>query len=132
MENRDFDRAERRRDIPINETDSLISSDKVEGTAVYNRVGEKLGSIRNFMVDKRSGEVDYAVLSFGGMLGVGNKFYPLPWELLTYDVIQKGYIVDIDKSTLESAPNYGADEPTFDREYRKRISGAYGLPYPYD
>jgi hypothetical protein len=131
MEERIFDRAERRRDIPTTETDRLIASDKVEGTNVYNRQGDKLGSIRNFMVDKRSGEVEYAVLTFGGMLGIGDKLYPLPWSLLTYDVAQKGYLVDIDKSILENAPNYGRDEPTFDREYGRRIHDAYGLTYPY-
>jgi hypothetical protein len=130
MEERSFDRSERRR-AAIDESDRLIASDKVEGTAVYNREGDKLGAIRNFMVDKRSGEVDYAVLSFGGLLGMGEKFYPLPWEMLTYDVRQKGYVVDIDKETLENAPSFGRDEPTFDRQYGERIYGAYGLTYPY-
>ena len=67
------------------ETDRLIASNKVEGTAVYNRQGERLGSIYNFMVDKRSGQVEYAVLSFGGFLGIGEDYYPLPWKALTYD-----------------------------------------------
>ena len=67
------------------ETDRLIASNKVEGTAVYNRQGERLGSIYNFMVDKRSGQVEYAVMSFGGFLGIGENYYPLPWKALTYD-----------------------------------------------
>ena len=60
------------------ETDRLIASNKVEGTAVSNRQGERLGSVYNFMVDKRSGHVEYAVLSFGGFLGIGDSYYPLP------------------------------------------------------
>jgi hypothetical protein len=59
-------------------TDRLIASNKVEGTAVYDRKGERLGSVYNFMVDKRSGQVAYAVMSFGGFLGVGGSYHPLP------------------------------------------------------
>jgi sporulation protein YlmC with PRC-barrel domain len=81
----------------IDETNRLIASDKVEGTAVYNRQGEKLGTIRNFMVEKRSGKVEYAVLSFGGILGMGDSYHPLPWNVLTYDTTQGGYVVDLDK-----------------------------------
>jgi sporulation protein YlmC with PRC-barrel domain len=61
-----------------NETRDLIASDKVEGTSVYDRNGTKLGSVCNLMVDKRSGQVAYAVLSFGGFLGMGTSYHPLP------------------------------------------------------
>lgn len=119
------------RDIPRDETMTLIASDKVEGTAVFNRAGEKLGSIHNFMVDKQSGQVEYAVLSFGGVLGMGTDYYPLPWESLTYDTEQGGYLVDIDKETLKSGPHYGAtDEPSYDRAFGETIYGHYGLDYP--
>jgi sporulation protein YlmC with PRC-barrel domain len=113
------------------ETMTLIASDKVEGTAVFNRAGEKLGSIHNFMVDKKSGKVEYAVLSFGGVLGMGTDYYPLPWESLTYDTAQGGYLVDIDKDLLKSGPHYRAsDEPTYDRAFGESIYGHYGLNYP--
>ena len=72
-------------DIATNETHELISSDKVEGTAVYDRNGNKLGTVSNVMLDKRSGQVAYAVLSFGGFLGMGSSYHPLPWNQLTYD-----------------------------------------------
>src|SRR3977135_1618955 len=85
----------------IEETNSLISSTKVEGTAVYNRQGEKLGMVHNFMVDKRSGKVEYAVMSFGGFLGMGDSYHPLPWNVLTYDTSQGGYVCDLDKRALE-------------------------------
>ena len=67
------------------ETSTLISADKVEGTAVYNREGDKLGSIQTVMIDKVSGKVAYAVMSFGGFLGIGDRYHPLPWDVLTYD-----------------------------------------------
>jgi len=72
------------------ETDQLISSTKVEGTAVYNRQGERLGTVASFMVDKRSGQVAYAVMSFGGFLGLGKSCHPLPWHVLSYDTGRGG------------------------------------------
>jgi sporulation protein YlmC with PRC-barrel domain len=118
-------------DIARDETMTLIASDKVEGTSVFNRKGEKLGNIHNFMVDKQSGQVKYAVLSFGGVLGMGTDYYPIPWQSLTYDTAQGGYLVNIDKDTLKSGPHYGpSDEPPFDRAYGKSIHGHYGLNYP--
>jgi sporulation protein YlmC with PRC-barrel domain len=118
-------------DIARDETMSLIASDKVEGTAVFNRAGEKLGSIHNFMVNKQTGQVEYAVLSFGGVLGMGTDFYPLPWDTLTYDTAQGGYLVDIDKEMLKGAPHYAAtSQPNYDRAYGEEVYGHYGLNYP--
>ena len=119
------------RDIATDETDRLIASNKVEGTAVLDAQGEKLGTIYNFMVDKDSGQVEYAVLQFGGLFGLGADYYPLPWEKLSYDVDEGGYVVDIDKETLEDAPRYGDDdEPAYDRAYGEQVYGYYGLTYP--
>jgi len=119
-------------DIATDETDRLIASNKVEGTAVYNRTGERLGTIYNFMVDKRSGKVEYAVLSFGGLFGLGSDYYPLPWEILTYDTGQGGYVVDIDKSVIDKAPRYSAgNEPTYNREYGREVYGYYNVPYNF-
>src|SRR3954470_24332845 len=117
-------------DTNMDETHRLIASDKVEGTAVYNRRGEKLGTVKNFMVDKRSGKAEYAVMSFGGFLGMGDSYLPLPWNVLTYDVNQGGYVVDLDKSTLQGGPSYKlGDEPTYDRAYGERVYRHYGVPY---
>lgn len=119
------------RDIATDETDRLIASNKVEGTAVFDAQGEKLGTIYNFMVDKDSGQVEYAVLQFGGLFGLGADYYPLPWEKLSYDVDEGGYVVDIDKETLEDAPRYSDDsEPAYDRAYGEQVYGYYGLTYP--
>jgi hypothetical protein len=75
------------------------------------------------MVDKLSGQVDYAVMSFGGFLGIGEDYYPLPWNKLTYSTSMGGYVVDIDPRVLERAPRYGASErPNWsDRRYTSRI-----------
>jgi PRC-barrel domain len=115
-----------------NETGDLIASDKVEGTAVYDRNGTKLGSVYNFMVDKRSGKVAYAVMSFGGFLGMGSSYHPLPWNQLTYEPAQGGYVVDLTKEQLEGAPTYSASEaprwndPTYSRgidDYYASVGG---------
>ena len=83
--------------IVADETVSLISASKVTGTNVYNRQGEKLGSVYDVMLDKVSGRVAYAIMSFGGFLGMGENYHPLPWRALTYDTRQDGYVVDIDR-----------------------------------
>lgn len=117
-------------DIETDETATLIASDKVEGTAVYNRQGDRLGTVTNFMVDKVSGNVQYAVLSFGGFLGVGSDYYPLPWNMLTYDTDKGGYVVDLDKSRLENAPRYDeANTPEYDRDYGRTVHDYYGMTY---
>lgn len=114
----------------IEETNRLIASNKVEGTSVYNRQGEKLGTVHNFMVDKRSGRVEYAVMSFGGFLGMGDSYHPLPWNMLTYDTAQGGYVVDLDKRALQDAPHYmSGQEPSHDRAYGERVYRYYEAPY---
>lgn len=117
-------------DVAIDETERLIASNKVEGTTVYDEAGDKLGHIHNFLVDKISGQVEYAVLQFGGLFGLGADHYPLPWQSLSYDTDQGGYVVDLDKETLEDAPRYSDEEPTFDRAYGEQIYSHYGLTYP--
>lgn len=100
----------------------LISSRKVEGTAVVSRAGEKLGRIESFMVDKYSGRVAYAVLSFGGHMGFGRSLFPLPWRLLDYEESFGGYALDLSKDELANAPRFKAsEEPEFDAEYRRQI-----------
>ena len=71
--------------VEVNETNRLISSEKVDGTAVYNGDGQHLGAVHHLMIDKFSGHVEYAVMSFGGFLGIGESYHPLPWRTLTYN-----------------------------------------------
>jgi sporulation protein YlmC with PRC-barrel domain len=114
------------------ETHRLIASDKVEGTKVYNPEGDKLGSIANVMIDKKSGQSEYAVLEFGGLFGLGSDHYPLPWDMLTYDTEKGGYVVNIGKNQLVDAPRYGTDKaPDYTDEYGRSVYGYYGLSYPY-
>ena len=117
------------RPLEADETLSLISSEKVDGTAVYNRNGDRLGTVHHLMIDKFSGNVEYAVMSFGGFLGIGESYHPLPWSALTYDPQMGGYVLDTDRDTLERAPRYTASsEPNWsDRTYRARID-EYWIP----
>jgi sporulation protein YlmC with PRC-barrel domain len=111
-------------------SNALISSDRVEGTSVYNTAGEKLGSIDCVMIDKRSGQVRHAVLEFGGFLGMGTDLYPLPWSMLKYDTSQDGYVVPIDKDMLQGAPRYGqSDAPAYSEDYGRRVYEHYGATW---
>jgi sporulation protein YlmC with PRC-barrel domain len=108
----------------------VISSKKVEGTSVYNNAGDKLGSIDDMMIDKRSGQVRYAVMEFGGFLGIDTDRYPIPWNLLKYDTQKDGYVVPLDKARLEKAPKYQyQDVPAYDSTYGKRVYGYYGVDW---
>jgi hypothetical protein len=113
------------RPVEVDETDRLISSEKVEGTAVYNRNGDRLGTIHHLMIDKYTGQV----MSFGGFLGIGESYHPLPWRMLTYNTELGGYCVDVDRAQLERAPRYTpSNMPNWsDRTYRGRID-EYWIP----
>jgi len=116
----------------------MILSSRVVGTPVYNREGDRLGHVDDLSIEKVSGRTIYAIMSFGGFLGIGERFHPVPWSLLDYDVEQGGFIVPLDKSALEGAPHYDAAEirelggPEH-RTYGDSIYGYYGtygaVPY---
>jgi len=113
------------------ETAALIGSDKVEGTAVYNARGEHMGSVERVMIEKRSGKVAYAVLSFGGFLGLGSDSYPVPWASLTYDTDLGGYRLNVSEDTLRDAPRYVGDDWDWeDRERGHKVYDYYGAPRP--
>ncbi|CCD88238.1 conserved hypothetical protein [Bradyrhizobium sp. ORS 285] len=92
---------------------NLIGSDKVEGTAVFGADDNKIGTIERVMIDKLSGRVSYAVLAFGGFLGLGNEHYPLPWQSLKYDTRLGGYVTGVTEDQLRGAPKY-SDEREWD------------------
>ena len=111
----------------LRETSGLIGSDKVEGTAVRRPNGDKVGEIERVMIDKRSGRVAYAVMSFGGFLGMGEEYYPVPWDRLSYNTDLDAYELDIDDRTLKGAPAYSAD---FARADEQRMYDYYqATPY---
>jgi hypothetical protein len=88
------------------ETVSLIGSDKVESTAVYGADDRKIGTVQRVTIDKISGKVAYAVISFGGFLGMGEDYYPMPWTSLKYDINLGGYRVGVTEDQLKGAPKY--------------------------
>ncbi len=117
---------------PSEPSGSLIAGQQVAGTDVYDRSGGKLGTIRDVMIDKNSGRIAYAILSFGGFLGIGDRYHPLPWGTLNYDTKVGGYVVDLDPAVLEGAPAYGSDETIAweDAEWHRRLHDYYGVsPY---
>jgi hypothetical protein len=104
-------------DVATDETGNLISADKVTGTNVYNRQGEKLGSVYDIMLDKRTGQVAYAVMSFGGFLGMGESYHPLPWRALTHARTGMSWIstasaLRVLPITLRAPPRIGPIGPT--------------------
>ncbi|GIQ71569.1 PRC-barrel domain-containing protein [Bradyrhizobium sp. ma5] len=112
------------------EVGNLIGSDKVEGTAVYGSDERKIGSIERVMIDKTSGRVSYAVLGFGGFLGLGNDHYPLPWQALKYDTRLGGYVTGVTESQLQGAPKYGSDRDWnwTDKGRTRAVDDYYGVP----
>jgi len=87
----------------------VLAASTLEGDEVQNPAGESLGKVNKVMIDVPSGRVAYAVLSFGGVLGMGNKLFAVPWNALTLDEDEKRFILDVDRSTLESAPGFDKD-----------------------
>lgn len=93
-------------DRPARSDHPLILSSRVNGTPVFDGSGERIGHVDDLSIERVSGEVVYAIMSFGGFLGIGEKFHPLPWALLKYDPEHGGYVVALDKAVLKGAPNY--------------------------
>src|SRR5579872_4633158 len=94
---------------PQNRYRRVLSAGTLEGDTVRNAQGEDLGKVDEIMIDIPSGKVAYAVLSFGGVLGIGNKLFAVPWSALTVDEDEKCFILDVDKRTLEAAPGFEKD-----------------------
>lgn len=105
-------------------TFGLISSEEVQGTTVYDPNGNDIGEIDHLMIDKVSGNVRYAVMSFGGFMGLGQSHYPLPWSSLTYDRDREGYLTSVTEQQLKEAPEY-SDEKWIDRNWESRLHEHY-------
>ncbi|MEB0135365.1 PRC-barrel domain-containing protein [Actimicrobium sp. CCC2.4] len=87
----------------------LMGADTLLGEDVYNRQDESLGDVKEIMIDMRSGKVAYAVLSFGGFLGIGEKLFAVPWSALMLDTVNKRFVLDVDGEKLEQAPGFDPD-----------------------
>jgi sporulation protein YlmC with PRC-barrel domain len=91
---------------------TAILASKVKGTPVYSDGGDKIGTVEDIVLDKQSNQIMFAALGFGGLLGVGEKYYPVPWSLLDYDEDKGGYVVPLSKDRLETAPAYDLKDLT--------------------
>ena len=111
-----------------------LSATTLIGDRVVNRKGEDLGKIEDFMIDPEQGRVGYAVLSFGGFLGMGNRLFAIPWEALKLAPEKKQFILDVDKKKLENAPGFDKDNwPDFaDRQWGSTIYKYYGYSSYWD
>jgi sporulation protein YlmC with PRC-barrel domain len=116
-------------DPKVRETANLIASDKVEGTPVYRANGDKIGKIERIMLEKRTGTVAYAVMTFGGFLGIGDDYYPVPWKLLRYNEQLGGYEAEITDVQLKSAPKFRTNDSWAygDRQREAAMFSYYGV-----
>jgi hypothetical protein len=119
-----------RSDPHVKDTPTLIASDRVEGTKVYGADGKHIGHIERVILEKRGGRVAYAVLSFGGFLGMGEDHYPLPWEKLRYDEQLDGYRLDLTKEQIEGAPRFADESDNWYQDNGTKVYDYYGVP-PY-
>ena len=107
----------------------MISSADVRDTKVFNLRGDHVGDIRHVMIDKPSGKIAYAVMGFGGFMGMGENEHPIPWAALHYDTDKGGYVTEIDEAQLKGAPDV-TPEWQRDRDWHARTYGYYGIvPY---
>jgi hypothetical protein len=109
------------------ELNSVLTSARTNGLDVRSRDGDRLGHVHTYMVDKRSGHVTYAVLSLGGFLGMGRSYYPLPFELMSYDPVEDDYVVTVDRRVLEGGPSWANNPPEFNQAYADRVANYYDV-----
>jgi hypothetical protein len=113
-----------------NTSTSLIASDRVEGTKVFDATGKSVGTIKRLMLEKVSGRVGYALLSFGGFLGLGDQEIPVPWDQLEYDTSLGGYRTELTEAQLVEAPSTkNRDYDLSDRGRERELHDYYGATY---
>lgn len=104
----------------------LITATINGALVAFSRDGSKLGTVERLVIDMFSGKTEYAVLSFGGFLGLGQKYHPIPFSYLRVSTDGAGYIVDVDKTLIDGSPSYRVDDaPAFDEGYGQRITSYY-------
>lgn len=104
----------------------LVSSNRIEGTAILAPDGDKLGTVAALLLDKASGQAAYVVAALGGMLGIGATYHPLPWSLVTYDPGRDAYVTRIDRAVVSGGPSFkSGDDPAFDEAYTTRLHSYY-------
>lgn len=106
----------------------LITSDRVRGTRVLSAGGEGVGEIDHLVIDKITGKVAYAVMKFGGFMGLDGDFYPIPWKMLAYDTSREAYVTDVSEAKVKSAPTYEKAN-LHDRDEAQRIHNHFDVPF---
>lgn len=104
------ERGDKDKEKPVASDRKLILASRVEHSSVFNEDGWLIGHVKDLSIDRESGQVIYAILSFGGLLGIGTRLHPLPWSVLRYDAEKHGYVVPLDTAALKDAPHYEAAE----------------------
>ncbi len=114
--------------IETDESSDLISAEKVDGTNIYGSDGDKIGSVKSVMIGKRDGRVHHAIVSVGGLLGLGEQFHSVPWSKLKYDEELSGYRLGVTEEQLKKAPTFDAHNSAnaYNREYQQRSYSHYG------
>ena len=112
------------------DAEAFLVEAEVSELGVRSRDGDKLGHVKSFVVDKRTGRSVYAVLSLGGFLGLNKSFYPVPFNLLGYEATDDNYVITIDRRILEGGPSWSNNAPEFDQAYANRVSSYYGPATP--
>ncbi len=107
----------------------VIESDRVEGTAVYDPAGKRIGTIQRLLIEKVSGRVLYVDITFGGFLGLGTHHHTIPWEKLTYDTHLGGYRTDITEEQVKGAPTFWEEQDWLDVEREKQAQNYWRYPY---
>lgn len=107
---------------------SAILASRVKGTAVYNNAGDKIGTVEDIVLDKQSNQIMFAALGFGGLLGIGEKYYPVPWSMLNYNADKGGYVVPLDKTIIDKAPAYDLKDLT---KHDGSLGDIRGTTYDY-
>ena len=116
-------------DVSSGPAHPLIESDHVEGTAVYDASGKRIGTIKRLVIEKVSGHVVYAVTAFGGFLGLGEETHTIPWEQLHYDTDLGGYKASVSETQLRNAPEFSRqDESLLSGHEREKLINYYAVP----
>jgi sporulation protein YlmC with PRC-barrel domain len=112
---------------------ALMGADTLIGDDVYNHNDEELGDIKEIMLDMRTGQIAYAVLSFGGILGMGDKLFAVPWERLTLDTVNKRFLLNVEKNQLKDAPGFDKNNwPDMGSEaWNQQMEAFYGSGVRY-
>ena len=114
---------------PRADANKLITASRIKDTAVFNSFGDKIGTVADMSIERTTGQVTYALMSFGGFLGIGEKFHPLPWDVLKYSTERNGYVIPLTKEELQDAPSYTSEQLTAyggeDMDYRDSVRRYY-------